>query len=98
MLMLLPLATTASGGLSPRHPPSKRQENLGVIAEQPRCRYIQTWVGGASLQLKMLLRRLGEGAEKIVLGDKRTEEQECEVPHINTTAVLLIPLPCRWSR
>ena len=96
--MLLPLPMTGSGGLSPRHPPSKRQESWGVIAEQPRYRYTQTRVGGASLQLKMLLRRLEEGAEKIVPGDKWTEEQECEVPHINTSAVILIPLPCRWSR
>ena len=68
-----------------------------MIAELSRCRYIQTWMGVADLQLKMLLRRL-EGAEEIVPGDKRTEEQEWEVPHINTTALILIPPPCRWSR
>ena len=66
-----------------------------MIAELSRCRYTQTWVGGASLQLKMLLRRLEEGAEQMVSGDKRTEEQEWVVPHFNTTALILIPLPCR---
>ena len=98
MLMLLPLAATGRGDPSPRHPPSKRQENWGVIAELSRCKYIQTWVDGANLQLKMLLGRLEEGAEKIVAGDKRTEEQEWEVPYINTTALIFVPPPCRWSR